>query len=808
MLIIRCILLLFFLFYSNICFASTDIYIKKINILGLHHMSQLHILDDCKIYYGHLVAYDSIKKNILKLYKTGFFNHITLLQKRNKIIILFEEKYILKNITIIGNRKFKKKIILDTLRSFGIRNDNFTEKKKLFKLQNIIKKLYNNIEMYNTKINIHFCFIKKKYIFLKINIIEGRKFLFRDINVSGNKFFSYKKIISFLNFYPDLFQKFIFHHKKYNNVNFKKHLIYLKNLYYTNGYISFLVKNIQFSILKHKKYFLIFLNIFEGLQYTLSSIVLDGNFGRYQIDIQKIIHNSNLHQKYDVNQILLLQKKIENFFENIGFLQCKIFLKPLILNINSRKIILHIYIDLQNRFLIKKIVINGNKIIHNIDLHGAMKKIFVGSYVNLNIIQESKKNIRKINYIDNVDIKIIKDDIIGSDVKIIYTIREKNPNTLNINCGYSTFSGLNIRFQLDHDYWMGYNIKSVMHIIHNNYHNYIDLLYKYQVFLHNVIFSNRIFYNYVQNNIKNILFYKNKNYGLEENIKCTFSEYQHVKLIFGYIVNNILNLNNEITLWKHIKFLENNIHDCILDYKKNSNIMITYIWKYNSILETNFPDAGVKSVLNVKFSLPGGFNNFYKISFSFEKYLSLLKSFKYVLHTFLNMGFGSNFHRNDFPFYENFSFHENNNVRGFMNNSIGPRCINYNGMNINKKSIILESNSLKSNYSIGGNIFILSKLDLIIPNFFLLNKYYDHYFETSLFLDFGNLWDTFWKNTIRNVSYKIHNYNNPYNMNISTGVQIKWISPVGPISLSYSFPVLYTNKNSLEPLQFNMNYHW
>ena len=121
------------------------------------------------------------------------------------------------------------------------------------------------------------------------------------------------------------------------------------------------------------------------------------------------------------------------------------------------------------------------------------------------------------------------------------------------------------------------------------------------------------------------------------------------------------------------------------------------------------------------------------------------------------------------PFFENFYAGGTRSVRGFRDNTLGPRS---------------EVISGYRGQPLGGSLKTTGSVELIFPKLFDSNAA-----RVSAFFDFGNVFDG------------VDNFD-AGQLRASTGVALLWRAPVGPISISYAFPLKKEDGDELERLQF------
>ena len=121
------------------------------------------------------------------------------------------------------------------------------------------------------------------------------------------------------------------------------------------------------------------------------------------------------------------------------------------------------------------------------------------------------------------------------------------------------------------------------------------------------------------------------------------------------------------------------------------------------------------------------------------------------------------------PFYENFYAGGTNSVRGFEDNTLGPREV---------------TRGYPEGQPLGGSLKTVGSVEAYFPRLFDSPSA-----RVSAFVDFGNVYngaDNFKANELR----------------VSTGVALLWRAPVGPISISYAFPLKKEDGDKIERLQF------
>ena len=196
----------------------------------------------------------------------------------------------------------------------------------------------------------------------------------------------------------------------------------------------------------------------------------------------------------------------------------------------------------------------------------------------------------------------------------------------------------------------------------------------------------------------------------------------------------------------------------------NLNTRLTYDTR-DSIL---FTTSGLNTRLGLEVALPGSDLEFYKLSLSSDYFLPLTQrsAFKFGAEISVGDGFGDN---DDLPFFENFFAGGATTVRGFAPRSLGP------------------TDTSENEDPLGGDKRLLLNAALLLP----LPGSTSNNQRFSLFLDGGQVFgvdDSFDTSELR----------------WSAGIGFNWITPVGPLSLSYAFPLNDEEGDDVDRLQFSI----
>ncbi|MDO9138727.1 MAG: BamA/TamA family outer membrane protein, partial [Methylobacter sp.] len=179
-------------------------------------------------------------------------------------------------------------------------------------------------------------------------------------------------------------------------------------------------------------------------------------------------------------------------------------------------------------------------------------------------------------------------------------------------------------------------------------------------------------------------------------------------------------------------------------------------WSHDTLNRAIFPSKGGQQRFSALATVPGSDLEYYKLSYKHQIYFPLAKDFTFRLHG--EAAYGDGYGKTDnLPFFENYFGGGTGSIRGFRNNTVGPR----------------DSN----NMPFGGSSKIVGNAELFFPVPFMAET---KSVRLGTFVDAGAI----------NNGFKVDN------MKYSVGVSGEWLSPFGALSVSAALPINATSTSS------------
>jgi outer membrane protein insertion porin family len=181
-----------------------------------------------------------------------------------------------------------------------------------------------------------------------------------------------------------------------------------------------------------------------------------------------------------------------------------------------------------------------------------------------------------------------------------------------------------------------------------------------------------------------------------------------------------------------------------------------------------FPDRGGIERISGEIALPGGDLEYYKFTYSNQRYFKLTRKLTMSLKGEIGYGDGYGSTEN-LPFFENFLAGGTRSVRGYEDNTLGPRI-----------------KDPRFDTPLGGNLKTLASAELIFPVPFIKD---DRSWRFTAFVDAGNVYGADEDFEFDELRY-------------STGLGVTWLSPFGALTFSLAVPFNDQPEDETKTFQF------
>lgn len=815
--------------------AADEFIARDIRVDGLVRLTQQNVLALLPINSGDRVSDPVIAESIRALYASNLFDDIQASNQDNVLVFKVVERPVISKINFKGNKLIPKEALTDGLKKMGLAEGEVLKKSALQTLETELEQQYAQQGRYDADIKVEQVARPNNRVELNINFNEGKAAKVFDINIIGNTVVSDDDIKQAFAVKESGWLSVISRNDRYAREKMSASLESLRALYLNRGYINFDINSSNLNLSEDKKHIFIEVSVNEGEQFKFgeSKFLGDALYKPDELKALQIYKDGTTYSQEKVNAVkqLLLRK-----YGNAGYYYAEVNVVPEINN-ETHVVDLNYYINPGQQVTVRRINFTGNTKTADEVLRREMRQM-EGALASNEKIDLSKVRLERTGFFSKVDIKPVRVPNTPDQMDLNIDVEEQHSGTSTLAVGYSQNGGITFQAGLSQTNFMGTGNRVAIDLSRSETQDYYNLSVTDPYFtIDGVSRGYNMYYrktklndnynvnNYVTDSIGGGLTF---GYPIDENQNISAGlNIDQTKVTTGaYVstyVRDYLKANGGKTIgtstycdgdWKALDPAKsddlscvdsnNNVKDLTTFESEFEGKFLTYNlnlgWSYNTLNRPIFPTSGMAHRVNAEIALPGSDVEYQKITYDTQAYFPLGRDF--VLRGYGKLGYG-----NDLPFYKNFYAGGFGSVRGYDNSTLGPT---YPGVTYNERKT--------KDYDpeeVGGNALVQFGTELALPVPFkgdwarqirpVVFVEGAQVFDTNCSTATGDLYLNGSKDPISAKQYCKDNYDfDLSNMRYSAGVGFTWITMIGPLSLSYAYPLNDKPGDQTKNIQFEI----
>ncbi|MEN8426511.1 outer membrane protein assembly factor BamA [Acinetobacter schindleri] len=811
-------------------YAADEFVVQDIKFDGLVRLTPENVYGLVPINSGDRVNDPIIANAIRSLYASGLFDDIKATQAGNTLVFQVVERPVISKIELKGNKLIPKEALEEGLKKMGLAEGEVLKKSALQTVETELEQQYMQQGRYDADITVKTTPKPNNRVDLLIEFVEGKAAKVFDINIIGNTVFKEDEIKQAFAIKESSWNSIISRNDRYAREKMAASLEALRAMYLNRGYINFNINNSSLNLSEDKKNVFIEVSVDEGEQFKFgeTKFLGDALYSADELKVLQLYKDGEIYSQEKVNAVkqLLLRK-----YGNAGYYFAEVNVVPEI-NKDTKLVDLNYYINPGQQVTVRRINFTGNNKTADEVLRREMRQM-ESALASNEKIDLSKVRLERTGFFKSVDIKPARIPGSPDQIDLNVAVEEQHSGTSTLAVGFSQSGGVTFQAGLSQTNFLGTGNSVSVDLSRSETQDYYNLSVTDPYFtIDGVRRGYNLYYrktklddDYNVNNYVTDSFGGGINFGypIDENQSISFglnidqTDVTTGPYVSTYVRDYLLANGGKETgnpgrycpdgLWNETdrtcgtndqgwESFPDEFKGDFLTYNLNLG------WSYNTLNRPIFPTTGFSHRINGEIALPGSDVEYQKLTYDAQAYFPLGKNF--VVRGYGKLGYG-----NDLPFYKNFYAGGFGSVRGYENSTLGPK---YPGVTYNE--------SRTRDYDpeeVGGNALVQFGTELVLPVPFkgdwarqvrpVLFAEGAQVFDTQCDVPRGNLYLTGGSSDpgVDAKQYCKDNFGFELdNMRYSVGAGFTWITMIGPLSLSYAYPLNDKKGDDTKSIQFEI----
>ena len=738
---------------SSVAHAQESFIVDDIRIEGLQRITPGAAFESVSVEVGDSFDDAESVRVIRDLYNTGFFKNVRIDQDGNDLIIVVEENPSIDSITATGNKAFDSEVLDSVLAEGGLSQGEIYSPSVLDEVVKGLKAQYLNIGKYDVKVELDVLKLPRNRVALSVNVLEGKTAKIKKITIIGNKHFSNKKI---LKSFSSKTKKGLNPFSKANQYSKDKvtgDIETLRSMYQNAGYADFEIISSRVSISPQKDGVFLTLNVNEGARFKVSQFSLNGRLILPESELLPLvsIRPGDFYSRADVDRSV---QAISNRLADEGFSDARISPVPEF-NYDDSTVAFRININPNKVVYVRRIDISGNVKTNSEVIRRELRQL-EGTSLSPSDVQRSRVRLNRLGFFESVDIKTTPVPGKPDQVDLSVAVKETATGSFLFGVGFSEDDGLILQVQLSQNNFLGTGKAVRFSADTTGISDSVSIGYT-DPFITPSGISRTVSFDIVNTDgdDADTSDFLTERIGL--NVLYRFPLGEHLAFSLGGGAENVELTSTDFTAPEIAEFIE--------ESPSNTQYFLNSRLAYDTRDSILFTTSGVNARLGLEVALPGSDLEFYKLTLAGDYFLPLTERTALTFGADISIGDGFG-DTEELPFFENFFAGGANTVRGFSARSLGP------------------TDTSDNEDPLGGDKRLLLNTALLLPLPGSSQRF-------SLFIEGGQVFGPDENFDFSEIRW-------------SAGIGFNWITPVGPLSISWAAPLNDEEGDDVDRLQFSV----
>ncbi|EJN00514.1 outer membrane protein assembly factor BamA [Herbaspirillum sp. YR522] len=761
---------------SSQAMAVQPFVVKDIRVEGIQRTEAGTVFSYLPVRVGDTFTDEKGTAAIKALYATGFFRDVRIESEGEVLVVQVVERPAIASVDFSGIKEFDKEQLGKALKEIGVAESRIFDRSQVDRAEQELKRQYLSRGLYGAKVATTVTPIERNRVAITFNVDEGEVSRIKQINFVGNKVFSDSTLRDQIKLTTPGWFTWYTKADQYSKEKLQGDIETLRSYYLDRGYLEMQVESTQVSITPDKKDIYITVNIKEGEKYTVSGIKLEGEM--FGLD-QELAGLLQLKQgdTYSGSKLTESTKKIGERLGNFGYAFANVNANPNV-DRDKKEVAFTIMIDPGKRVYVRHVNIAGNTKTRDEVIRREFRQ-FEDSWYDGEKIKLSRDRVDRLGYFKEVNIDTPEVPGSTDQVDVNMRVEEKPTGNIMLGAGFSQSDKLSLTGSISQENAFGSGntvgidvntssrYRTVSVSTTNPYFTDDGISRTYEVYLRTIRPST-----YATGD------YRVKTLGGSVKFGVPFSELDRVFFGIGIESTDVSTDTTSPTLYRQyvrdfgskgaagcdVTSLTN---DCGIGSARTTSIPLTVAWQRDGRDSALVPTSGQFMRANLELSTLGTLK-YYRASYQ-HQYFKPMFSKAVTLALNGELDYGRGFGGKPYPVFKNYYAGGIGTVRGYEASSLG---------------------SLKDQYgdSMGGASRLYANAELQFP---FPGSGQDRTLRWFTFVDGGNVFAD-----RENIKFNDLRY--------STGIGISWVSPIGPLKLSYGKPLNLKTGDKSQSFQFQL----
>jgi len=689
------------------------------------------------------------------LFATGLFKDVRIEIDGKVAVVVVEERPVIQTVTFVGLQEFDKDVLVKSLKDAGIGEGLPFDKALVDRAEQEIKRQYLSRSLYGAEVVTTITPTERNRVNVTFTMTEGDAARISEIRINGSKAFSESTLTGLMDLTVGGWLTWYTKNDRYSRAKLNADLETIRSYYLNRGYLEFEIESAQVTISPDKQDIAISITVREGQPYTVTAVRFQGEWLGKDDEFKELVA-IRPGQPYRASAVAETTKAMSDRFGIYGYAFARIEARPEV-DRATGQVALTLVADPQRRVYVRRIDVAGNTRTRDEVVRREFRQL-ESSWYDGQRIKLSRERVDRLGYFKDVNIDTNEVPNSPDQVDLVVNVTERPTGNLMFGVTFSSAERLALNASIRQDNVFGSG-------------NYLGFEVNTSKSQRSLVFSTVDPYYTVDGVSRSLDLY----YKTSKPFNSLGDQYQisspGAAVRFGVPFNDydtvFFGIGAEQTRIGATSGIPNSYFEYRYRYgPSSSSLPLTVGWARDERDSVLTPTAGRYQRVNLEWSVAGDVR-YARANLQYQEFFPFFNN-RFTLGVNAELGWGKGLGGRPYPVFKNFYGGGLGSVRVFEQSSLG----------------VIDPTGAY----IGGARKLNLNAELYFP---VPGTGNDKSLRIFAFADTGNVWregERMDASTLR----------------ASAGLGLSWISPVGPLKLSYGTPLRSKPTDRIQRFQFQI----
>ena len=728
--------------------------LKDIRIEGLQRSDAGTVFASLPFRVGDTYSDEKGAAALRAMFTTGLYKDVRIEIEGDVVVVIVEERPVIANVDFVGLKEFDRTVLTKSLRDVGIGEGLPFDKALADRAEQELKRQYLTRSLYGAEVVTTVTPQERNRVNVTFTVVEGATAHISEIRIVGNRAFPERTLRGLFDLTSSGWLTFYTKSDRYSRTKLNADLESLRAYYLNRGYLEFAIESTQVTISPNKQDIVITVAVREGQPYTVTGVKLAGEFFGREDQFRSLV-TIRPGEPYRAEAVAATTRAFTDLFGTFGYAFARVEARPEI-DRDSGQVVVVLVAEPQRRVYVRRIGVAGNSRTRDEVVRREFRQ-FEASWYDGRKIRLSRDRIDRLGYF--ADVAVETNEVPGTpdQVDLTINVREKPTGNLLLGAGFSSADKVSVTASIKQDNVFGSGNYLGIEVNTSRFNRVVVLSTVDPYFtIDGISRAFDIYYRTSRPLNSQGESYQLVTPGASLRFGVPFTEFDTVYFGAGVERTEIrgdTNLPLNYAIYRE------------LFGAKSTSVPLTLGWTRDQRDSALVPNAGSYKRFNTDVSVAGE-ARYARVNAQLQQYWPLTR--QYTLAFNIEAGYGKGLGGRPYPIFKNFYGGGLGSVRGFDQNSLGQIDV--------------------TGAFIGGTRKLNMNTELYVP---VPGSGNDRTLRMFGYLDVGNVWGDSQPVTLNSLR-------------ASSGIGLSWVSPVGPLKISYGTPIRKQAGDRIQRLQFQI----